>query len=202
MSEDFNSQRRQKLYQSSARALGAIWERRWQILKMGMYSDIDGSVADFILKMEDMLLRWEGIHIPERGKLRYVAISPLSSGIITRSYECQTALFDREPFVEENPLCFYWTPKFIYQDMEADMQDFREMVSRDMIRLREDEVEEIRRKYALCHAYTTMLFLDGIFKEIKKLPFWKRIAGRDAKVLYGTYMEKMVEIGKEETAVE
>jgi hypothetical protein len=114
----------------------------------------------------------------------------------------QTALFDREPFVEENPLCFYWTPKFIYQDMEADVQDFREMVSRDMIRLREDEVEEIRRKYALCHAYTTMLFLDGIFKEIKKLPFWKRIAGRDVKVLYGTYMEKMVEIGKEEAAAE
>lgn len=78
------------------------------------------------------------------------------------------------------------------------MQDFRDMVSGDVIRLREDEVEEMRRKYVFCHAYASMLFLDRIFKEIKKLPFWQRTAGTDVKVLYGTYMEKMVEIGKGE----
>lgn len=206
MSEDYDSQRRRLLYQSSSKALNIIWKRRWQVLKNELDSGMDGSAAAFIVKMEELLHQWEDrdtrvytqVYTREKRELRYVAISPLSSGVITRSYECQTALFDGEPYVEENPLCFYWTPEFIYQDMEADMQDFRELVSRDIIRLREDEVEEIRRKYAFCHAYASMLFLDRIFKEIKKLPFWQRTAGMDVKVLYGTYMEKMVEIGKGE----
>ncbi len=198
MSEDYDSERRQALYQSSAKALGIIWKRRWQVLKKELGSDTDGSAADFVLKMEALLRQWEDGYIRDKRKLQYVAISPLSSGVITGSYEFQTALFDGEPYVEENPLCFYWTPEFIYRDIGADMQDFRDMVSGDVIRLREDEVEEMRRKYVFCHAYASMFFLDRIFKEIKKLPFWQRTAGTDVKVLYGTYMEKMVEIGKGE----
>ena len=49
----------------------------------------------------------------------------------------------------------------------------------------------------MCHAYISMFFLDKAVKRLTELPVWERLRSEDIKILYGTYMEKMVEIGRE-----
>lgn len=190
-----NGKREQLLLEVSRKVLTEIWKRRLNVIKgeyEGNHARYDQEIID---KIDNLLLNWKNIHGDQRGELKYVIISPLGSGVITRSYELQIALFDRNLYNDENPLCLYWTPKFIFKDIEEDMVTYRKMAAKEIIRLREDEVYEIRRRYALCHAYVSMLYINGIIRQVYDLPIWKEVAGEDAKVLYGTYMEQMIELG-------
>lgn len=195
MSAEYNK-REQQLYQISEKILINIWKDRLISIENdykenGLYYE-----NDFCEKMEKLLLQWEDVHKFQNKNLKFIIISPLNSGVITKSYEMQVALFGEELYADENPLCFYWIPKFIYNDVETDMNLYQEKASKKIIRLRKDEVSEIRRRYVLCHAYISMFFIDKVIKKLAELSVWTRV-GKDTKILYGTYMEKMVEIGRE-----
>ncbi|MDE6388738.1 MAG: hypothetical protein K2L82_13150 [Lachnospiraceae bacterium] len=187
--------REQLLLEVSRKVLTGIWKKRVNVIK----SDYEANHAQYDQEIIDMLVKllseWKNIHGDRKEELKYVIISPLGSGVITRSYELQIALFDQNLYNNENPLCLYWTPKFIFKDIEDDMVTYKKAAAKEIVRLREDEVYEIRRRYALCHAYISMQYMDGIIRKIYCLPVWKEVAGDDTKVLYGTYMEQMVELG-------
>ncbi len=190
------SQREQQLEQVSLKVFDEIWQKRIVNIKKDYEINRRQYDNEIIEIMHNLLLSWEHLYKDQEKNLKYVIISPLSSGVITRSYELQIALFDQELYVEENPLCAYWTPKFIYKDMEEDMALCREKVSKEIIRIREDEVYEMHRRYALCHAYAVMFYMDEIMWKVYELPVWLKIAVQDVKIMYGTYMERMMEIGK------
>lgn len=189
------SQREQKLLEVSTKVLMELWKKRLDVIKKDYEAGRELYDQEIIGKMNDLLERWQKEHGGRAGELKYVIISPLGSGVITGSYELQIALFDQNLYNEEDPLCLYWTPKFIFKDVEEDMAAYKKMAAKEIIRLREDEVYEIRRKYALCHAYVSMLYMDRITRRVFELPAWKEPAGADTKVLYGTYMEQMMELG-------
>lgn len=189
------SQREQELLEVSTKVLMGIWEKRLAVIKKDyedFHAEYDQEIID---KIENLLGKWKDIHDGRTGGLKYVIISPLGSGVITGSYELQIALFDQNLYNEEDPLCLYWTPQFIFKDIEEDMAAYKKMAVKEIIRLRGDEVYEIRRKYALCHAYISMLYMDRIIRSVFELPVWNEVADADTKVLYGTYMEQMVELG-------
>lgn len=189
------SGREQLLWDVSGRVLMDIWMQRVNVIKSDYEANHVRYDQEIIDKFENLLSEWKSIHGDRKEELKYVIISPLGSGVITRSYELQIALFDQNLYNEEDPLCLYWTPKFIFKDVEEDMAAYKKMAAKEIIRLREDEVYEIRRKYALCHAYVSMLYMDRITRRVFELPAWKETAGADTKVLYGTYMEQMMELG-------
>ena len=189
------SQREQKLLEVSTKVLMELWKKRLDVIKKDYEAGRELYDQEIIGKMNDLLVRWQKEHGGRAGELKYVIISPLGSGVITGSYELQIALFDQNLYNEEDPLCLYWTPKFIFKDVEEDMAAYKKMAAKEIIRLREDEVYEIRRKYALCHAYVSMLYMDRITRRVFELPAWKETAGADTKVLYGTYMEQKMELG-------
>lgn len=188
-------QREQLLQEVSTRILTEIWKKRVKTIEKDYEANHMQYDQEIIEKIEKLLLCWENIHDGQTGELKYFIISPLSSGVITQSYELQIALFDQNLYNNENPLCLYWTPQFIFKDIEEDMDIYKEMASKEIIRLRKDEVYEVRRRYALCHAYVSMLYLDVIIRKVYNLPVWKKVVGENIKVLYGTYMEQMAEIG-------
>lgn len=195
MPEEY-TQREQQLLDISKNILSEIWKARLEYIKKDYENNEEQYDNDLILKVEGLLFQWEKQHKGQADVLKYMVISPLNSGVITKSYEFQIALYGKELYADENPLCFYWTPEFIYKDVEEDMTAYREQVSRKIIRLRNDEVNEIRRRYVLCHSYIAMLYMNKIMKRIKEISNWKQQAGAETKILYGTYMEQMVEIGK------
>lgn len=190
------TQREQQLLHVSKKVLSEIWKARLEHIKKDYENNEKQYDNDLIFRVEDLLSQWEKQHEGQGGMLKYMVISPLNSGVITKSYEFQFALYGKELYVDENPLCFYWTPEFIYKDVEEDMAAYREQVAREIIRLRNDEVNEIRRRYVLCHSYIAMFYMNKIMEKVKGISSWKQQAGDDAKILYGTYMEQMVEIGK------
>lgn len=192
MPEEYD-EREQQLYQSALEVLSDIWKNRLTVIQSDYESNHAKYDKDIIDKMENLLLRWESSE--PTGTLKYVIISPLSSGVITKSYELQIALFDQNLYINENPLCFYWTPEFIYRDVDEDMAAYRKTAAKKIIRLREDEINEVRRRYVLCHAYICMLYMDKIVREVFETSIWKKVVAEDVKVLYGTYMEQMVELG-------
>ncbi len=189
------SGREQLLWDVSGRVLMDIWMQRVNVIKSDYEANHVRYDQEIIDKFENLLSEWKSIHGDRKEELKYVIISPLGSGVITRSYELQIALFDQNLYNNENPLCIYWTPKFVFKDIEEDMATYRKIASKEIIRLREDEVYEIRRRYALCHAYVSMQYMDSIIRKIYRLPVWKETACDGTKVLYGTYMEQMVELG-------
>lgn len=189
-------QREQLLYQVSEKVMSEIWKKRLTVIKLDYEENHGRYDKEIIMKIERLLSQWENIYGNQTRTLQYLIISPLNSGVITESYEFQIAVFNRDLYLNENPMCFYWTPEFIYKDVKTDMLTFREMASKEIIRLREDEVNEMRRRYVLCHAYIAMFYMDEIMRKVSELPTWKKVALEDVKMLYGTYMEKMIEIGK------
>ena len=192
MPEEYD-EREQQLYQSALEVLSDIWKNRLTVIQSDYESNHAKYDKDIIDKMENLLSRWKSSE--PTGTLKYVIISPLSSGVITKSYELQIALFDQDLYINENPLCFYWTPEFIYRDVDEDMAAYRKTAAKEIIRLREDEINEVRRRYVLCHAYICMLYMDKIVREVFETSIWKKVATDDVQVLYGTYMEQMVELG-------
>lgn len=194
MAEEYD-EREQQLYRTARKILSDIWKNRLVVIKSDYEANSMQYDRDILDQMKNLLLRWDGIYSNPAGTLKYVIISPLSSGVITKSYELQIALFDQDLYLNENPLCFYWTPGFIYRDVDKDIEAYRKIASQEMIRLRKDEVNEVRRRYVLCHAYISMFYMDKIISKIFEMPVWKKVASEDVKVLYGTYMEQMVELG-------
>ncbi len=196
MQEDYQA-REQKLWQISEKILLKIWKDRVSSIERDYEGKGLSYENEFIEEMHKLLMRWEERYGCQNKNLKYIIISPLNSGVITRSYEMQVALFDEKLYADENPMCFYWVPEFLYKDVERDMNRYEEEASKEIIRLRKYEVNEIRRRYVLCHAYISMFFLDKAVKRLTELPVWERLRSEDIKILYGTYMEKMVEIGRE-----
>ncbi len=195
MMAEENDQREQLLKEVSARVFAGIWEKRMAVIRQDYTANQTEYDQEIISIIENLLLRWKQLYDGETKDLKYIIISPLSSGVITKSYEFEIALFDRNLYLEENPLCAYWTPEFIFKDMEEDISVYKQMAAKEMIRLREDEVYEMRRRYALCHAYVTMFYMDAVIRNVHTLPVWRETAKEDVRVMYGTYMEKMVELG-------
>ncbi len=189
------SGREQQLIEISTRIFAEIWQNRLLSIKTDYETDQYRYDREVIGMIEKLLQRWKQLYDGQTKELQYIVISPLNSGVITRSYEFQIALFDQDLYIEENPLCAYWTPTFIYRDIEEDIMLYRQKASKEIIRLREDEIYEIRRRYTLCHAYITMFYLNKIVRKVYELPIWSEIAVQDIKVLYGAYMEQMVELG-------
>ena len=158
MQEDYQA-REQKLWQISEKILLKIWKDRVSSIERDYEDNGLSYENEFIEEMHKLLTRWEERYGCQNKNLKYIIISPLNSGVITRSYEMQVALFDERLYADENPMCFYWVPEFLYKEVERDMNRYEEEASKEIIRLRKYEVNEIRRRYVLCHAYISMFFL-------------------------------------------
>ena len=148
------SGREQQLIEISTRIFAEIWQNRLLSIKTDYETDQYRYDREVIGMIEKLLQRWKQLYDGQTKELQYIVISPLNSGVITRSYEFQIALFDQDLYIEEK-----------------------------------------RRRYTLCHAYITMFYLNKIVRKVYELPIWSEIAVQDIKVLYGAYMEQMVELG-------
>lgn len=131
----------------------------------------------------------------EKKMLRYLMISSLLSSAVTRSYEYEFAFYDSELYLDPTESCFYWSPEFLFRQVEPDMARFAEQVGRELARVRAFELEEIRRMYINGFHLVTGLLLQEVLPGIlEQSGLFSLALEQEFSVHFGAYMEQFVEI--------
>lgn len=116
-----------------------------------------------------------------------LVISILYSSMVTGSNAYRIAWYDENIFLEENPACIFYSPEFLFRNLEEDVTDIKRYLHKNYIRLMNYEVEEIRR------VYTGRLYREGkpFFAEMVK-----GMGNGSIKVWFGEHMKSLDFIGK------
>ena len=116
-----------------------------------------------------------------------LVISMLYSSLVTCSNVYQIAWYDENIYLEENPPCIFYSPEFLFRNLEDDVADIKRYLHKNYIRLMDYETEEIRR------VYTGKLYHEGkpFFAELVK-----GMGNGNWNVWFGEYMKSVDFIGK------
>ncbi|MDE6950941.1 MAG: hypothetical protein K2P64_08505 [Lachnospiraceae bacterium] len=126
-------------------------------------------------------------------QVKHIVISVLFSSILTKSYELQVAFLDERIYMDDAPVEEYWTPEFIFERIEEDIQCFRKTAALNIPRIKEYEVEPIRNAYAFHHYFPVMLLLREIIPDIvENICSQYDVLDNAAMVSFGRHMEKGV----------
>ena len=123
--------------------------------------------------------------------VKYIVISILESSNLTKSYELQIAFFTEKMYSDEFPIYVYWKPMFIFSKVEEDMLMFKKKAAEKIVRIKEYELDAIRKEYLLNHYYQVLLFLRQIMPDaIEYGCDHHNCIAQDVTVLLGRYMER------------
>lgn len=124
-------------------------------------------------------------------EVRYVVISILESSILTKTYDLQIAFYDDRLYLDEKAVYIYWLPSFIFAHIADDMAAFQKKASQTVIRIREYEIERVKRQYAVNHYYQVSVLLRKMLPEILKQERKElKVLTKKIDFLYGRYMER------------
>lgn len=132
------------------------------------------------------------LHCAKTGKsVKYIVISILESSNLTKRYELQIAFFTEKMYSDEFPIYVYWKPMFIFSKIEEDMLMFKKKAAEKIVRIKEYELDAIKKEYLLNHYYQILLFLRQIMPDVIEYgrDHYNCIA-QDVTVLLGRYMER------------
>ena len=76
-----------------------------------------------------------------------LVISVLYSSMVTGSNDYRIACYDENIYLEENPACIFYSPEFLFRDLEEDVSEIKKHLHKNYVRLMDHEAEEIRRSY-------------------------------------------------------
>lgn len=123
-------------------------------------------------------------------KVEYVIISMLDSSLLTKSFEMQIAFYDEHTYLDETPICQYWSPGFLFDSVENDMSYLRGKASSKIIKLRDYETDGIMKKYVMNYYYHAFLIIREMTPEIlERLSTNYDCMSGNIQVLFGKYMD-------------
>ncbi len=124
-------------------------------------------------------------------KVKYIIISVLESSLLTRSYDLQIAFYDEQLYLDEIPIFKYWKPMLIFSGIDEDMLFLKKKAR--IVRLKEQELDQIRKKYVMNHYFDTMLYLRQTVPPIIETKVEKyNCIENEIAVLFGRYMERPI----------
>ena len=126
-------------------------------------------------------------------KVKYIIISVLESSLLTRSYDLQIAFYDEQLYLDEIPIFKYWKPMLIFSGIDEDMLFLKKKAVGRIVRLKEQELDQIRKKYVMNHYFDTMLYLRQTIPPIIETKVEKyNCIENEIAVLFGRYMERPI----------
>lgn len=126
-------------------------------------------------------------------KVQYIVVSLLDSSLLTKSYEMQITFFDERTYLDEDPVCRYWCPDFLFKSVDEDMAFFRKKASQKVIRLKEYETDDILKRYVLNYYCQVFILIQNITSEvIERLYLDYGCMSECIQVLFGRYMDKPI----------
>lgn len=128
--------------------------------------------------------------------VQYVAVSYLLSSTITKSYEFQLSLMSEQYFLDPIESCVYWSPRWLFADVDKDWDVLFNRVRKDIIRLHPYELDQIWRSY-ICSFYygLTALFVAEHVKAAAILGGLENLRlAREVSFIYGGIMDQFVQL--------
>lgn len=125
-------------------------------------------------------------------RVQYVFISFLESSILTQSYDLQVAFYNEKTYLDDTPVYVYWKPLLVFSKVEEDMVFFKKKVLENVVRVRDYEMDVIRRKYLTNHYLQILLFLQLIMPSVLENNDSRNVFNDDLQVMFGRYMERPI----------
>lgn len=133
--------------------------------------------------------------IQTKKKIGYIVISILESSIITKTYDLQIAFYSKDLYADRHPIYKYWAPVFIYESLDADIEEMESLLKQQIIRLKPYEVYEIKNQYVINFYFLIGFLIKGMVPQIANIQMFQEAdKEKEVKILFGKYMEKQIEI--------
>lgn len=133
--------------------------------------------------------------IRTKKEVGYITISVLKSSLITKTYDLQITFYSKNLYADSSPIYEYWAPKFMYENLDSDIEEMKEALRHKVIQLRPYEIYELRCRYATNFYYLIGYMLTGLVSQIANLHLIQEVhKEKQIRVLFGEYMEKQIEI--------
>lgn len=130
-------------------------------------------------------------------EIRYIMISSLFSSAITRSYEYQIAFCNEDWYLDPIESCFYWTPNFIFNEIDKDIEEFAFSIRNKIPGPKNYELNEIRKLYIEQIHILSGLFFENVFPLALEGSGFRRLAIADqVDIYFGIYMDRSVQIAQ------
>ena len=111
--------------------------------------------------------------------------------VTTFGFHKTQRFFDEKTYLDEDPVCRYWSPDFLFKSVDEDMAFFRKRASQKIIRLKEYETDDILKKYVLNYYYQAFILIRKVTSEaIERLSLEFECMSDSIQVLFGKYMDK------------
>lgn len=134
----------------------------------------------------------------DRGKIiKFIRISILRSSIVTGSYEMDVSFRDKRDYLDQAPICAVWKPEYIFSTIGVEVNGFAKAASDVIIRLREDEIDEARRRFVYrCHFYSLYVLLKvmpAVMSELWEESTVLDVLDKEGAITFGDYMEPAIQ---------
>lgn len=133
--------------------------------------------------------------IQTKKKIGYITISVLESSLITKTYDLQIAFYSKDLYADSRPIYEYWAPMFIYENLDSDIKEIKELLKSKVIHLKPYEIYELKHQYASNFYFLIGFMMRGLGLQIGNLHIYQQVdKEKQIKILFGKYMEKQTEI--------
>ena len=107
--------------------------------------DIDRRFMDLFQQLFSM-----GVTAQQNGKgaISYLAVSHLYSSLITGTGEFILALYDDRLYFDDDPINIYWSPVFLWEQFNRDMEEIERALKGRLTRLKKYELDAVKTEYA------------------------------------------------------
>lgn len=157
------------------------------------YAEIDKDFCDKLdaLYEETAQLQNQGI----KGKISFITISYLFSGVLTKNYQVEIALYDENAYMDKVDTNVYWNPTYITKYFEEDMKYMVGILKNKIVQLQDSEIQKLALTYiGEYYRIIGKFMVDNceMFHEVEN--FDKLQTAEKLSVSYGGYLENGLEI--------
>jgi len=152
------------------------------------YRDLDSQIAELFQQLFSMgaaAQQEEG-----KGPINCLSVSYLYSSLFTGSGEFHLALYDERIYFDEDPTIIYWSPGFLFEQFNQDIEIIKEALAEQFARLKKYELDALKMEYAQ-HFFEIghKMFADYSAVITSALEESALITTPDFTVTYGGYLD-------------
>ncbi len=135
------------------------------------------------------LMGFEAQQRGEKNKIEIFHICYLFSSCITKSHKVLFSLYDERFYLDSFEVSAFWTPEFIFQYFEREMDIFQKKAQKNIIGFDYSDMQEVRLKYYEMYYQVVGEILQMLIPVIKDATYFKKIEKTDKFcVSYSKYM--------------
>lgn len=127
----------------------------------------------------------------QKGRVHYIVISYLLSGILTQNYDLKIDMYDEQFYLDEVEVSGYWSYHYFFSHFQNDVQQFEQYIRNRLVRVQSYEVQRIAFQYIndyllllipLIREFVTQITMEEAFLQLEK--------AEDLQILFGGYLDK------------